>query len=142
MPSHTIRYAQENDIPLLQEVDPWPKARDWRHKIGASEVVVAVSKSTSSIVGHLRFSVLWSTVPFLELIFVSPKYRSRGVARQLLGFLEIELRERGYVALLSSSQTDEPEPQRWHVHMGFHTNGIIENIADDNVGEIVYRKML
>jgi len=46
------------------------------------------------------------------------------------------------VALLSSSQTDEPEPQRWHLHMGFTSNGLIENIADDGVGELVYRLML
>ncbi len=43
---------------------------------------------------------------------------------------------------MDSSQTDEPDPQRWHVHMGFHTSGITKNIADDNVGEVVYRKML
>jgi hypothetical protein len=46
------------------------------------------------------------------------------------------------VALLSSSQTDEPEPQRWHLHMGFSSGGIIENVAADGVGEIVYRLML
>ena len=140
---YTVRYARENDIPLLQEVDPWPKTRDWQHKISASEVVVAVLEEPETLVaGHLRFTLLYSTVPFLGMIFVSTEHRRSGVSRLLLSFLEAELKERGYVALLSSSQTDEPEPQRWHVHMGFHTNGIIENIADDNVGEVVYRKTL
>jgi len=50
--------------------------------------------------------------------------------------------EQGYVALLSSSQTDEPGPQRWHLYMGFTSNGIIENVADDGVGEMVYRVSL
>ena len=137
---YVIRYAQTDDIPQLREVDVWPKERDWKHKIDASEVVVAVSEST--LVGHLRFDVLWSTVPFLALIFVAPEHRERGISRRLLDFLEVELKERGYVALLSSSQTDESAPQRWHTHMGFHTNGIIEHIADDNIGELVFRKVL
>ncbi len=140
--SCTIRYAQRDDTPFLQEVDPWTREQDWQHKISASEVIVAVLEESTLTVGHLRFDVLWSTVPFLAMIFVSTEHRRRGVSRLLLSFLEAELKERGYVALLSSSQTDELDPQRWHVHMGFHTNGIIENIADDNVGEIVYRKML
>jgi len=46
------------------------------------------------------------------------------------------------VALLSSSQTDEPGPQRWHLHMGFTSNGIIENIADDGVDRVVYQVLL
>ena len=144
MSPFTIRYAQPDDIPLLQEIDRWPQEAHWQRKVAASEMVVAVAEEepTTLVVGHLRFSVLWSTVPFLGLIFVAPEHRGEGVSRQLLEFLEAELKERGYVALLSSSQTDEPEPQRWHVHMGFCTNGVIENIADDNVGEIVYRKPL
>ncbi len=36
----------------------------------------------------------------------------------------------------------EPEPQAWHIHMGFKSNGIIENIDDEGVGEIVFRIML
>ena len=142
MPDYTVRYAQKDDIPLLKEVDEWPKDEAWQRKIDASEVVVAVAENPTVIAGHLRFSVLWSTVPFLGLIFVAPEHRGKGLSRRLLEFLTAELKEHGYVALLSSSQTDEPEPQRWHVHMGFHTNGIIEHIADDNVGELVYRKML
>jgi L-amino acid N-acyltransferase YncA len=75
-------------------------------------------------------------------IYLQPEVRGQGYSSQLLTTLKQHLRERGFVALLSSSQTDEPEPQAWHTHMGFTSNGIIENIADDNVGKIVYRLML
>ena len=33
----------------------------------------------------------------------------------------------------------EPEPQAWHRHLGFTSNGIIENIADEGIGEVVFR---
>jgi hypothetical protein len=60
----------------------------------------------------------------------------------MLDFLKAHLREMGHVALLSSSQTDEPEPQAWHRHMGFVENGICLNIADDGVGELLFRMAL
>ena len=136
----TVRAATVDDIDTLAEADPWPRADDWRRKVDAGEVVVA--EFGGEIVGHLRADLIWSTVPFLALIEVRDTHRGRGISRLLLGHLEGSLRDRGYVALLSSSQTDEPEAQRWHVHMGFHTAGIIEHVADDDVGEVVYRKLL
>lgn len=81
-------------------------------------------------------------MPFLELIFIEEAQRGRGHSRRLLEALKAHLRQEGYVALLSSSQTNEPSAQAWHHHMGFRTNGIIEHIVDDNVGEIVYRVLL
>lgn len=91
------------------------------------------------VVGLVRFVILWTTVPFLELIFIEEAQRGKGYSRRLLDFLTEHLKREGYLALLSSSQTDEPAPQGWHGHMGFRSNGIIEHIADENVGEIVYR---
>ncbi len=90
----------------------------------------------------MRYTVLWTTVPFLGLIEIDAAHRGKGYSRLMLAFLKDHLLEQGYAALLSSSQTDEPEPQRWHLHMGFTSNGLIENIADDGVGEVVYRVLL
>lgn len=135
-----VRAATLDDIEILAKVDPWPRADDWRRKVEAGEVVVV--EAGGKVVGHLRADLIWSTVPFLAWIEVRETHRGGGLSRLMLDHLEGLLRDRGYVALLSSSQTDEPEAQRWHVHMGFHTAGIIEHVADDNVGEVVYRKLL
>lgn len=97
---------------------------------------------SAEIIGLIRYEVLWTTVPFMGLIFIEEAQRGKGYSTLLLEFLKQHLREQGYLALLSSSQTDEPTPQAWHRHMGFKSNGIIENIADEDVGEIVYRIML
>lgn len=135
-----IRYAETKDISELKKLDQWPSERVWENKISAAEVMIATCGK--KICGILRFEVLWTTVPFLGLIHVIPEFQGRGISRMMLEFLRTELIKRGYAALLSSSQTDEPQPQKWHIHMGFHSNGIIENIADDGVGEIVYRVLL
>lgn len=138
--SAAVRLAQETDIPALQQLDPWPKEHIWRQKIAGGEVMVL--ELDGSVVGLMRYDLLWTTVPFLGLIEIEAAHRGKGYSRMMLEFLKAHLREQGYVAPLSSSQTDEPEPQRWHLHMSFSSNGIIENIMDEGVGELVYRLML
>ncbi len=138
--SAAVRPARAEDIPALHQRDPWPKAHVWQQKITNGEVMVLTFDG--SVVGVARYAVLWTTVPFLGLIEIDAAHRGKGYSRLLLSFLKTHLRAQGYVALLSSSQTNEPEPQRWHLHMGFSSNGIIENIMDEGVGELIYRLML
>lgn len=136
----SARLATPADIPALHTLDRWPGEDAWRHMIAGGQVVVL--DAGGDIAGLAHYAVLWTTVPFLNMIVIQEGSRGRGHSRTLLGFLNDHLRGRGYVALLSSSQTDEPEPQAWHRHMGFTSNGIIENIAEEGVGEVVYRLML
>lgn len=134
-----VRLAQPDDIPALQGLDRWPKESMWQQKIANREVIVL--ELDGKVVGLARHDVLWTTVPFLGLIEIEEAYRKQGHSRAILEFLIAHLKKQGYVALLSSSQTDEPEAQRWHIHMGFKSSGIIENIADEGVGELVYTLM-
>ena len=132
----TIRFATLKDISALTQLDEWPSELIWQQKVTAQEVLVLES---SHIIGLVRFTRLWTTVPFIGLVYIESEHRGKGYSRLLLNALITHLQKSGAVALLSSSQTDEPQAQAWHVHMGFHSNGIIENIAEDNVGELVYR---
>lgn len=135
-----VRFATKADLPALQQFDEWPTIKAWQQRIDYQQVVVV--EDESGIQGLIRYTNLWTTVPFMELIVVHPSRRGKGYSRLLLDFLMQDLRKQGFVALLSSSQTDEPAPQAWHQKMGFASNGIIENIADEGIGELVYRIML
>lgn len=135
-----VRYATMPDIAILTQHDRWPRPTHWHNKVAAREVIVATDLGT--LVGHARFEVLWTTLPFLSMIHIRHESRGRGISRRLLGFLLDELRLRGYAALLSSAQSDEPQSQGWHEHMGFRRNGVIENVARDGVHELVYRRPL
>lgn len=132
-----VRFACAADRPRLAVLDPWPDERDWSRKIDASEVIVA--EEGGIVVGSLRFEFIWTTVAFMSFIVVDPDHRGRGISRRLLDFLALDLEESGAPALLSSAQTDDPRGQGWHEHVGFERNGLIENVADEGVGEIVYR---
>jgi N-acetylglutamate synthase-like GNAT family acetyltransferase len=138
--SPSVRLANPSDLSKLQTIDLWPKEHIWQQKIAASEVIVL--EHDEQLIGLIRYEVMWTTVPFMGLIMIEETHRGKGYSKVLLEFLKQHLREQGYLALLSSSQTDEPVTQNWHRHMGFKSNGIIENIAGDDVGEIIYRLML
>lgn len=133
----SVRFARTDDIPALHALDEWPKESAWRRLIANNEVIVL--EVGGDVAGLAHFVVLWTTVPFMSMIVLDEAHRGRGYSRVLVDFLCEQLRAQGYVALLSSSQTDEPEPQAWHRHLGFASNGIIENIADDGIGEVVFR---
>jgi GNAT superfamily N-acetyltransferase len=93
-------------------------------------------------VGQLWWALLWSTVPFIDLINIEGSYQKQGLSRVLLGFFEGFLRERGYAVLYSSSQMDEPGPQAWHRQLGFEECGVINGLNDGGVGEVFFRKAL
>lgn len=133
----SVRLARTDDIPALHALDEWPKESAWRRLIANEEAIVL--EAGGKVVGMAHYTVLWTTVPFLSMIVLDEAHRGQGHSRAIVDFLCQQLRDQGYVALLSSSQTDEPEPQAWHRHLGFASNGIIENIADDGIGEVVFR---
>jgi len=93
-------------------------------------------------VGYLRLEYLWSTVPYIGVIFVQGAYQQRGIGRAMLHFLEAFLRSKGYKILLSSSQVNEPSPQAWHRAVGFEECGILAGVNEDGIGEVFFRKLL
>jgi len=109
-------------------------------KIGQDEVVVAEQDGKN--VGYARVEFLWSTVPFIALIWVLAPHRRQGVGAAILAHLEGRFRAAGHEALFSSSQADEPEPQAWHRRMGFEDCGVIEGINEGGIGEVFFRKAL
>ncbi len=136
-PPYRVQFATPRMTEQLPALDRWPGEQTWPGLIEAGQVIVAVEDAR--VAGLIRFEFIWTTVPLISMIFISESDRGRGLSRAMLDFLVDHLRAMGHVALLSSSQTDEPGPQAWHRHMGFVENGIILNIADQGVGELVFR---
>ena len=109
-----------------------------RRKIEWLEVIVA--ELNGDLVGYLRLEYLWSRVPYIALIHVSPEHRRQGIGKALLSYAEEFLRERGHEVLYSSSQVDEAEPQAWHRHVGFEECGVIAGVNQGGIGEVFFRK--
>jgi GNAT superfamily N-acetyltransferase len=111
-----------------------------RHKIVNDEIIIA--ELDGQPIGYLRIEYLWSTIPYIGVIFVNEHYRNEGIGQKILAFLEDYLRSRGHDVLYSSSQADESEPQAWHRSVGFVESGIILGINEGGIGEVFFRKPL
>lgn len=112
-----------------------------KQKVSRQEYIVASFKE--KILGYLRFSYFWSFIPFIDIISVEEAYQRKGIGQALLTFLEAYAKEKNQYFILSSSQSDEPEPQAWHRYMGFKDAGVLDNLIPlQNVSEIIFLKEL
>jgi GNAT superfamily N-acetyltransferase len=134
----SVRFAAHDDLGFVGR-EGRVAADVLRRKVEWREVVVA--EQGGELVGQLRLEYLWSVVPYVALVFVAEGRRRRGVGKAMLRFAEEFLSGRGYDALYSSSQADEPEPQSWHRRVGFEECGYIAGV-NRGVGEVFFRKRL
>jgi len=135
----SIRFATSADLDFVRQ-DGFIPIKIVERKIEQEEVIVA--ERNGKLIGYMRLEYLWSLIPYIALINITPEYRRRGVGKAILRFTETFLRDRGHNALYSSSQANEPEPQTWHRHVGFEECGVIAGINKGGIGEIFFRKSL
>ena len=135
-----VRFAGPEDLEWCVVEDSHVTETIVRHKIVNDEIIVV--ELDGQLIGYIRLEFLWSTTPYIGLIFVIDEYRNAGIGRKMIDYLEEHLRSMGHDELMSSSQADEPEPQAWHRAVGFEECGIISGLNEGGIGEIFFRKKL
>ena len=135
-----VRFAGPEDLEWCVVEDMHVTEKVIRNKIVNDEIIVV--ELDGQLIGYIRLEYLWSTTPYMGLIFVIDAYRKEGIGRKMMDFLEDHLRTHGHDKLMSSSQANEPEPQAWHRAVGFEECGIIAGLNDGNIGEIFFMKRL
>lgn len=135
-----VRFAGPEDLEWCVVEDSHVTEKIIRNKIVNDEIIVV--ELDNQLIGYIRLEYLWSTVPYIGLIFVINEYRKAGIGLKMHNFLEEHLRSQGHDVLMSSSQADEPEPQAWHRSIGFEECGIIMGLNENGIGEIFFRKKL
>jgi ribosomal protein S18 acetylase RimI-like enzyme len=135
-----VRFAGPDDLEWCVVEDDHVTEQIIRHKIVDNEIILA--ELDGQIIGYVRLEYLWSTIPYIALIFVKEAYRGEGIGRMLLDFLIEHLKFFGYDELFSSSQVNEPEAQAWHRGNGFTECGIINGLNEGDIGEVFFRKQL
>ena len=116
-----IASAVPTDTDWLLKVDIHVPEAWVRRCIELNEYLVA--RSGTEAAGFLRSSMLWGVVPFMDLIYVEPLCRRRGVGSALFQGWQRAMRNRGATMLMTSSMSDEPDPLVWHQRNGFERCG-------------------
>ena len=143
--SINIRFAEPSDLKLVRQLDPHSKYIDPKkigQKLAANEIIIVLDDTKP--VGLIKFSYFWATRPYMDLIWLKEQYRSKGIGKQLLSFLEDYLVSEGHLYLMTSSEKDEPAPQNWHRSQGFTPCGELAslNLPMKDVAEVFFYKKL
>ena len=59
------------------------------------------------VVGVLRYSFFWQTIPFLDLIILDENYRNKGFGTKMMDKWESDMKIMGYSHVMTSTQADE-----------------------------------
>ena len=59
------------------------------------------------VVGVLRYSLFWQTIPFLDLLYIDEAYRNQGFGTKMMEKWEATMKLFGYTYVMTSTQADE-----------------------------------
>lgn len=135
-----VRFAGPDDLEWCVVYDGHVTEKIIRNKIVNDEIIVV--ELDGQTVGYIRLEFLWSTTPYIGLIFIIDEYRNAGIGRKMVEYLEDYLCAHGHDKLMSSSQANEPEPQAWHRAVGFEECGMLSGLNEGGIGEIFFIKKL
>lgn len=69
--------------------------------------------------GLLIYSIWWGNCPFIELIKIHPEFQRVGIGSQLLDAAKAELKEKGFIELISSTEAINNMGLAFHQKQGF-----------------------
>jgi ribosomal protein S18 acetylase RimI-like enzyme len=72
-----------------------------------------IAEADQSPIGFLSYSILWGTLPFLELIEVSPSSRGQNLGREMVRAWEQMMADRGFDLVLTSTNADGDAQNFW-----------------------------
>jgi len=135
--SVTTRLAITSDLVFVAEVDRHVSADVLSDVVSAGRVMLAEVDGLP--VGFLRWGLFWDQVPFMNLLWVLPDWRGRGVGTALIEAWEKSQRGAGHSMVLTSTVSAEPA-QHLYRRLGYVDSGAL--LLPDEPAELLFRKAL
>lgn len=133
-----ITLAQPNDKERIARLDNHLPAHRLEACIHAGTVYLL--KAENSVIGVLRFSLFWQTIPFLDLLYIDEPHRGKGGGTALMDRWESDMTAQGFHYLLTSTQADETA-WRFYEARGYRKTGAFLP-PDQQAEEWIYMKDL
>lgn len=102
--------ALDRHVPLARLKECVEKGWTWTLKDG------------EEILGVLRCSLFWQTIPFLDLIYLKEDVRGKGFGTEMMRIWEKTMARAGYGHVMTSTQADE-EAFRFYEKLGYRKTG-------------------
>lgn len=130
-------YATTAHLNWLKEQDEHVSPAILLHKIQAQQILLAIVKGEP--IGWLRFGFFWDTIPFMNLLFLHPAFRQKGIGSKLVKFWESEMQKQQHKLVMTSTQSDETA-QHFYRKLGYVESGSL--LFENEPLEIIFRKSL
>lgn len=115
-----IRLAEECDFEILSRNDKHISAEMLKKKISDKNILIA--EKDGEFAGWLRYNLFWDEMPFMNMLFVTEKFRGTGIGGALVRRWEKMMSEQGYKFLLTSTQANEYS-QHFYRKLGYNDLG-------------------
>ncbi len=128
----TIGLAQSKDRQEIERLDTHISSRILDECIMKGHIYVLKDDSIKSggqnhrpedlVVGVLRYSLFWQTIPFLDLLYIDEEYRNQGFGTAMMHEWEKAMDTYGYEYVMTSTQADELS-WRFYEKLGYRKVG-------------------
>lgn len=132
-----IRYAEQNDFELINQYDKHISKEELQNQISLKRVLVMFEKER--FVGWMRFNLFWDNTPFMNMLYFLEGERGKGYGSEMVEFWEDEMRNLGYKAVLTSTQSDEQGQYFYRKH-GYIDSGSL-TLPGEPLEIIFYKKL-
>ena len=132
---YEFKYADIFCFDYIKDNDEHISSEMLYRKIKDNEVMIA--KIDNRIIGWLRYGYFWDSIPFMNMLMIDKKYRSKGIGKGLVEFWEKEMEGKGYKTLMTSSLSKELA-QHFYRKLGYKDAGSL--ILQNDALEIIFTK--
>jgi GNAT superfamily N-acetyltransferase len=122
----SISHATMQNFEYIRSVGHWPPSPAAEKEIESKirDKRCYILREGDSIVGIMRFIMMFEFIPFLTLIWIEEPYQGKGYGKQAMTYWENEMRVVGYKMIMVSTQVDEGS-QHFYRKLGYKDMGTI-----------------
>lgn len=131
-----ITLAETKDLAAVRRYDRHIPPERLEECIRAGRVLVL--RESETLLGVLRWSLFWQSIPFLDLIYLDEGCRGRGWGRRMMARWEAEMVRQGFRYLMLSTQADE-DVKFFYENLGYRPIGAFLP-PDQEAEELMYGK--
>ena len=134
----TITTAVPEELTKIQCLDSHIPIDRLLHCIEHQQILVL--KDGSSVMGILRWSLFWQSIPFLDLIILNEHCRGQGWGNAMMDQWEAAMKQMGYSYVMTSTQADESAWQFYEKRGYTQTGSFLP--PDQEAPELIYGKSI
>ncbi|MBR7041612.1 MAG: GNAT family N-acetyltransferase [Clostridia bacterium] len=136
-----IRYVESGDKTEWFALDRGLAEKMFDEKVRTRQGYVCAEDG--KIIGILRFSLFWDSVPFCNMLYIDKEYRFRGYGTRLMERWERDMKSEGFDMIMTSTQADETA-QHFYRKLGYKDAGgfVVDVPGHEQPTELIMIKAL